>query len=388
MNKKMRELKAKMKLKLDAVKALDSETEAEAIAGLLDEMDELEKAYELEARVYAQEKGLAEEHFEDPSPDGAAKETGFGALAKLFRGQELSKNELEMITPSDEVQKALITGTDAANGENYLIPEDVRTQINELRRSYVSAKELVTVIPTDSLTGSFVFESGAPAGLTSFDDGDDVPTGGEPEFIKKPWTIGFYGKIIPVSNILTLAERAGLMAYLDKWFLKNAIITENAKIFAALISGKTPVSLDGWEALKEKINVDLDPSCKLTGLVATNQSGFNYLDKQKDENGRPILQPNPANSTEKLFQDMPVKIYPNTQLADVASGKHPVFYGNTADGCWFIEFLSLLMASSSHSGFRKNQTDLRVLEGFAVMSADAGAYGYGLLEETAEPVTP
>lgn len=387
MNKKMRELKAKMKLKLDAIKALNSETDAEAVAGLLDEMDELEKAYELEARIYEQEKGFAEEHMDEPPATGDEKLTGFGVLAKMFRGQQLSDGELELVTPSAEVQKALITGGDAVNGENYLIPEDVRNEINELRRSYISAKSLTTVVPTESLSGSFVFEDGSPAGLTAFDDGDDIPEGDDPKFIKKTWTIGFHGKIIPVSNILTLAERAGLMAYLNKWFLKNAIITENAKIFASLADGKTAKALSGWEALKESINKDLDPSCKIVGTIATNQSGFNYLDRQKDANGRPVLQPNPANSTDKVFQDMPVTVFSDAQLPNV-NGAAPIFYGATADGCWFIEFMSLLMAASAHAGFTKNQTHIRVIEGFAVMGADKGAYEYGLLSDSTEPVEP
>ena len=64
--------------------------------------------------------------------------------------------------------KALVTGTNATNGEANLIPEDVDTTIRELRRSYISAKDLVTVIPTSSLSGSFDFESGSVTGLKDF----------------------------------------------------------------------------------------------------------------------------------------------------------------------------------------------------------------------------
>lgn len=384
MNKKMREIKQKMKLKLDAVKALNSDTQAEEIAVILDEMDELEKAYALEERVYAQEKALAGESFDEPPSSGEEKATGFGTLAKLFRGQELSDVEIGLITPSDDVRKAMVTGVNAVNGENYLIPEDVSTEINTLRRTYISAKDLISVFPTESLSGSFVFEGGVPTGLVSFSDGGNVPDGAEPTVEQKKWNIGLYGAFIPVSNILTLAERASLMAYLNVWFIRNAIITENIRIFETLKAGKTPISLDGVAGLKTSINVDIDPSCKLTGSIVTNQSGFNYLDNQLDGMGRSILQPNPANSTDKVFQDMPVKVFTDALLPDVG-GAHPIFYGNLKDGCWFIEFMSLVIAMSSHSGFRKNQTEIRVIEGFDVLGADKDAYQYGLLNEVVTP---
>lgn len=383
MNKKMRELRANATALLAEIKALDSEADAAAIASKLDEIDELDKAYELEKRAHEAEKRFAEEHMDEPpaAGEGSAgkKASGFAIMAKMLRGGALSEDELKAVTPEDASFKALISGTDAANGENYLIPEDVRTKINELRRTYISAKDLATVIPTKSLTGSFIFENGSPAGLVAFDDGDDISsTGGEPDFKAKAFNIGFRGKIIPVSNILSGAEQAGLTAYLNTWFVRNAIITENAEIFASLKSGKTVKALSGWAALKSSINKDLDPSCKLGGVIVTNQSGFDFLDSQVDANGRPILQPNPANSTDKVFQDMPVKVFPDVQLPDVNS-KHPVFYGRTADGCWFVEFMALLFASSAHAGFGRNQTHMRVIEGFDVMSADKDAYMYGLL---------
>lgn len=387
MNKKMRDLKAKSSVLLEEIKSLDVVADAEEVASKLDELDTLDKAFALEERTYNAEKRFAEDHMDEPPEAGKgsdSKETsGFAIMAKMLRGAVLSDEELKAVTPEDASFKALISGADAANGENYLVPEDVRTKINELRRTYMSAKDLTTVIPTKSLKGSFVFEDGSPTGLVAFDDGDDISsTGGEPDFKPRTFSIGFHGKIIPVSNILSGAEQAGLTAYLNRWFVRNAIITENAKIFAALKTGKTAKELSGWAALKSSINKDIDPSCKLGGVIVTNQSGFDFLDSQVDKNGRPILQPNPAKSTDKVFQDMPVKVFPDAQLPDVSS-KHPIFYGRTADGCWFVEFMALLFASSAHAGFGKNQTHMRVIEGFDVIGADKDAYMYGLMSEPA-----
>lgn len=376
MNKKMRELQAKILQKsTEAQSYLDGENkDIEKAEALLDEIDDLQKELDVYARAEkAGKAGVPTTPVEQPEEE---KADGFKALNKLLAKKALSEKE-----------KALLSGTSATDGENLLIPEDVKTAINELRKTYVSAKELVTVEHTDSLTGSVNFEASAPAGLTDFDDGDEIDEETNPKFVKKTFTIGWKGKLIPVSRILQGAERGGLMGYLNRWFLKNAIITENAKIFATLKAGYnsgTPKALAGWKALKKSINVDLDPSCKINGVIATNQSGFAALDEEEDNNGRPILQPNPANPTEKLFQGLPVKVYPDHQLPNIDATHFPVIYGDTKAGCSFVEHQSLEFTVSEHFLFNKNQTCLRVIEGFDVMGTDTSAYIYGSFTATAK----
>lgn len=371
MNKRMREIQTEIITKTNTAKSL-TEGENKDITqatALLDEADELKKEFETLARIEKAGK------LSVPDTPVAKKETvsGFELLSKIIRKKNLTDIEKD----------ALITGTDAVNGENFLIPEDIKLEINELRQSYISAKDIVTVVPTFGLTGSENYEAQAPAGLIAFDDGDDVPDAPLPKFIKKTFTIGWYGSLIPISNVLIGAERAGLMSYLNNWFLKNAIITENAAIFKKLqdsYNSGTPKALKGWTKLKSSINTDLDPSCLIHGMIVTNQSGFDCLDMAMDANGRPILQPNPADATQLLFQSLPIKVFPDTQLPNIDATHFPIFYGDTKAGCKFIEYQNLQFAYSEHYGFGKNQNVLRVIEGFDLMAADTSAYIYGSLE--------
>ncbi len=370
MNKRMRELQTEIMTKTTAAKSFtegDTKDITQATV-LLDEADELKKEFDALARIENAEKSAV------PDTPVTKKDavSGFTMMSKIVCAKHLTDTE----------KAALITGTDAANGENYLIPEDVKLEINELRQAYISAKDIVTVVPTFALTGSENYEAQAPAGPIAFDDGDDVPDAALPKFIKKTFTIGWYGSLIPISNILIGAEKAGLMSYLNRWFLKNAIITENNAIFSKLKTGYnsgTPKALTGWQALKSSINKDLDPSCLIHGVIVTNQSGFDCLDMAMDENGRPILQPNPADATQLLFQSLPIKVFPDTQLPNIDATHFPIFYGDTKAGCKFIEYQNLQFAYSEHYGFGKNQNYLRVIEGFDLMSADTSAYIYGSL---------
>lgn len=368
MTKEMRELQALIVAKTAEAQSLTSgeNKDIEKAATILDEVDKLQKEFDTMARLESAKKAKAADL---PGVEPTEKADGFKTITKMLKGQALT-----------DAEKALITGENAVSGENFLIPEDVKTAINERRKTYVSAKELVTVETTDALSGSVVYEKGAPAGLTNFDDGDEIATEANPEFDVIKFAIEHYGKVIPVSRILAGAEKGGLMNYLDRWFVKNAIISENADIFATLKAGYNegaPKAISGWKALKKSINVDLDPSCLIGGVIATNQSGFAVLDEEEDNNGRPILQQNPANPTEKLFQGLPVKVYPDAQLPNIDATHFPIFYGNTKAGATFKEFSALEFAYSEHANFNKNQNTLRVIEGFDTISTDTSAYIYG-----------
>lgn len=374
MNKKMRELQAQITAKTAEAQSLAEveNKDLDKINGILDEVDNLQKEFDTEKRLL--EKSKANVPDADPAD---TKVDGFTLMTKMANKQSLSETE----------KTALISGVDAANGENFLVPEDVKVAINELRKTYLSARDIVTVETTDALAGSVNYESGVPAGLTAFDDGDDIAEDEGPDFRKIPFAIRHFGKLIPISRILLGAEKAGLMSYLDRWFVKNAIISENADIFAKLKAGYnsgTPKAIAGWKALKKSINVDLDPSCLVDGVIVTNQTGFAVLDEEEDNNGRPILKENPADATQKLFQGLPVKVYPDAQLPNIDATHFPIFYGATKAGCTFVEHSKLEFATSEHFRFGKNQNTLRVIEGFDTMSTDTSAYIYGSFTASAK----
>lgn len=367
MNKKMRELQALITQKTkEAQSFLEGETkDLDKAEALLNEVDALQKEFDIEARLEKANKAAVPA---EPMPQ-EKKANGFQAMAKMLTKRGLNDEE-----------KALITGDGAADGENLLVPEDVRAEINELRKTYKSAKHLVTVETTDALAGSVNYEDGAPAGLTEFADGEDITEETNPKFKAIKFAIKHFGKLIPISRILLGAEKAGLMGYINRWFVKNAVISENAKIFETLKAGYnkgTPKAIAGWKALKKSINVDLDPSCLLDGVIITNQSGFACLDEEEDKDGRPVLQPNPANPTEKLFQGLRIEVFPDAQLANIDATHFPLIYGDTKAGATFVEHNGLEFNTSEHFLFGKNQNCLRVIEGFDVMSTDTSAYIYG-----------
>lgn len=384
MNKRMRDLQDQIQKKHKEAESYMVEGEGRDLdkaEKLFDEADELQKEYDLEARKEKAAKSAAAQAGEGAGVPGASgepvkKATGIKAMMKLLSRKSLTDEE-----------KAMVSGENAENGENFLIPEDVRAQINELRKTYVSARDIVTVETTDALAGSVNYEEGDPAELVDFTDGDEISASDEPKVVQKKFAISFKGALIPISRILLGSEKGGLMGYINRWFVRKAVLTENKKIFGALkagYNGGAPKALAGWKALKKSINVDLDPSCRIGGVIVTNQSGFAALDEEEDDNGRPILQQNPAHPTEKLFQGLPIKVFPDAQLPNIDATHFPVFYGATKAGATFVEHTGLEFNVSEHYFFGKNQNCLRVIEGFDVMSTDAGAYIYGSFTASAK----
>lgn len=376
MNKKMREILTKIEQKTTQAKAfMDGENKDVTKAGaLLDEVDELQKEFDIEKRLFEAEKAKGQPTDDQVEKDEKDKKaSGFVAVAKMVMKKVLT-----------EVEKALIVG--GTDGENNLLPEDIKLEINELRKQYKSAKSIVNVEKTTALTGSVNYEKGNPTGLVELTDGEDIEEETNPQFERKSFAIRQFAKLIPISRLLQGAERAGLMDYLNRWFIRNAIITENKDIFAKLKAGKQVKAVAGWEALKRSITVDLDPSALFDARIVTNQTGFAILDEEKDANGRPVLQPNPANPTQKTFQGLPIEVFADRELPNV-DGKAPIFYGATHAGCTFVEYENLEFATSEHYLFGKNQNCLRVIEGFDVMSTDNAdtTYIYGTFEATPAP---
>lgn len=383
MNKKMREILSKMESKRNSVKEyMDGETKnLEKAAAIMDEVDMLQKEYDIEKRLYEGEK--ADNAPNDEDLDNLANKTatsGFGVMTKVI-------NAKGNLTSLGDAEKSLIV--DGTNGENYLVPADVKLEINELRRHHVSAKTIVNVVPVSTLSGTTNWESTEDAGELSAltKDGEEISESENPTFVQKGWKIDFYGKLIPISRSLLANEKASLMSYINRWFLKKAINSENKAIFEELKKDKTVKAIKGWAALKRAINADLDPSIKLTSFIVTNQSGFAILDEEVDENGRPILAANPANATEKLFQGLQIVVFSDAQLPNV-SNKSPMFIGDTREGIDFMDRTTLEFAVSEHYLFNKNMNCMRIIEGFDVVGTDKDAYVYATFEPTPAKPAP
>lgn len=374
MNKRMREIYAKIENLSERANQYLDEGKTQEAEEIVNQINDLERQYVVAEKLQNNKKAeITEEEIDKSIQD--KKANGFTVIAKMLKGQKLNDVENAIVIESDNEENP--------NGTNYLIPEDVNVAIRELKRTYNSAKELVNVIPVTTLSGSTNFETEDSGLLDDFEDGDTITESNDPKFVKKPWAIKFKGKLIYISNIVLGNEKAQLMSYINKWFIRKAVRTENKDIFTALKKDKTAVAVKGLDALKKRINL-LDPALKQ--VIVTNSSGFAAMDDEKDINGRGMLQVDPTNASRKMFESLPIVVFADSELANVAASKYPVFIGSTKDGIDFMDRESLDFATSEHYAFNKNQTTLRVIEGYDVVETDKDAYEYLSFEEADEKV--
>lgn len=358
-------MKGEVRSLLDDNKVQDAETKMEEVRAL-------ESKIAIEVELDKEEKREIETKIKEEKRDlkGEVKVEERQAFIKVLQGKATSE------------ERALVqTSVDADGG--YIVPKDVSTQITELKRNYKSAKELVNVVPTSTNSGSFPVEAaGNNSELINFDEDNVGLAEQTPKFTNVEYKVDAYGAVTPISNAFLQDETGNFMAYLNRLFAKKAIKTENTKIFAALKAGNVAKKVTNVKEIKALFNKELDSAIADNAIVITNQTGFQFLDSMEDENGRGLLQDNPAQPTQKLLQGRVVHVFNDAELANVA-GKAPIYIGSFEDAINFMDRNVYEVAISREAGFTKNQTVARVIERFGVVAVDKDAYVYATLEEPA-----
>ena len=187
------------------------------------------------------------------------------------------------------------------------------------------------------------------------------------------------------------------MAYINKWIAKKTKATRNAmilKVMNEMTAGKE-IAVSNLDSLKDIFNVELDPAIAEGAMVITNQSGFNFLDKLKDEQGNYILQKDPTQKTKGklLFGEYPVKKMSKKVLKStpiygddgqtVTGYKHPIFCGDLKEAITLFDrnVLTIDMNDKAAGLWEKDMTGLKVRDRFDVQPVDKDAIRKGEITE-------
>lgn len=346
---------------MDEVKILNAKIE-------LAEMDEKEEAKQIENKIEI--KKVSEVDVENIENKVTTKESanGIRAMIKSTLGKGLT-----------EAENALLVG--GANGEGYILPVEVITRITKLVRQYKSLSEVLGYMPVTALTGSFPVEDfETVSALVDFADGTAIDDISDIKFKTVTFSLKEKAGFIALSNTLLGLTDNDLIAYVAEVFARKLVMTQNAIGLATLKLGKTPKSLADFKALKKSINVDINEAIKPNMVIVTNQDAFDMLDAEVDGFGRPILQPNPTNPTEKMFMGYRVVVFDNTMIP-TSAGKAPIFYGDLQDAVKFCGNGQYSFASDKSVGFTKNVTVARIITYIDCIQVDSSdkAYIYGQL---------
>ena len=153
-----------------------------------------------------------------------------------------------------------------------------------------------------------------------------------------------------------------------------------------VLNGFTKVDLGDYKGIKTTLNVDLDPAFAQNAIIFTNQDGFNYLDQLYDGNGRPLLQDDPQDATQKRLFGRLVVVLSNKTIA-TDTGKAPFIIGDLKEAIvlWDRKQMSLDMTKEGGEAWRSNTTEFRAIEREDVTAWDTEAVVYGQIDITVQP---
>lgn len=284
----------------------------------------------------------------------------------------------------------LQSGTEENGG--YIVPNDVKTEINEYKRTKLfDLSQLVTVVTTKFTKGSRVFEKledqTAFANIDEWDKIEDIPA---PKFEKKEYAMKSFAGILPVPRQLLQDTDASLMTFLARFIAKKSLFTRNSQILA-ILNGLTKRAKDivYTDDLKAILNKELDGVFTAGAKIVTNQDGFNWLDTCKDEKGNYLMQRDVTSSTGFSLFGHEVVVIPNSTLKTTAN-KAPVFVGDLKEAITLFDRGEYEVLSTEVGGdaFRRNSHDIRIIDRFDVQKWDAAAVIATQIDVSKDPAFP
>lgn len=383
MSKEMRELLNKINAKKAEIKALVADGKIEDATSAKEELKDLQKSFDILADLDDDAQNAQQQQAQQGTAQTAAGEkNGLAKQVKAFTNAIKAAWKKTDISPEDkEILNAMSEGSDEDGG--LTVPKDIKTKIKELRRSEDALETLVNVEHVTTNSGSRVIER--EADQTPFDNVDEAaefPDVSTPQFENVDYKIKKKGGILKVTQELLSDTAENIMNYLKKWIAKKAKATRNFMIIAKIkeICKGLEVTVTGLDNLKDIFNVMLDPAIALGAVVVTNQSGFNFLDKLKDEKGNYILQKDPTQATKKLlFGEYPVIKLSNKTLQNI-DGKAPIICGDLKEAITIFdrETLTIDISNLAAGMWERDQTGIKVRERLDIQAVDADAVVMGL----------
>lgn len=372
MTREMRELQAKL-----------AAVEQEARLAIGDgKVEDAEKAMEKVRSVRKQIAMLEELEAEEQKaavPSGEKKErdeleTQYKtAFLKAVRRKSLSADEISTVNTYQREILGLMHGggvtTDPDGDSGLIVPQDLQTKINEIMRELNDLTSYITMERVATLSGTRVLEADADMiPLQVVDEYGEIQAMDNPKFTPISYKLVKRAGFLPITNELLADTDQNIMRYLAGWIGKKVVVTRNVLLLALWDAKLTATALADLDAIKKVLNVELDPAVGLSAALITNQDGFHWLDTQKDQQGRYLLQDDITQPGRKLLLGRPVAVVSNRHLPtreDTGAGKTyaPIYIGDGKQfSVWFTRGTYELSATNvGGEAWRRDSTELRVI---------------------------
>lgn len=361
MNKELLELLDSINEKKAEVKKLVKENKLDEARKAKDELKEMQEKFDLLKDL------------DDGKTDEAKRKAGAKEM-KPANKKDAVKEFADAARRGFNVENSMNEGTPADGG--YTVPEDIQTKINERRSAKASLIDLVDVESVTTNKGSRTYKKRSQqTGFQKVGEGGKIGAKATPQFERMDYAISKYAGYFPVTDELLEDSDAAITSTLTEWIGDESRVTRN-NIIRTTINKKAKTALTSLDDIKKVLNVTLGAAFKSTSRVVTNDDGLQYLDTLKDNDGKYLLQPNPANPMQLRLcagaTIVLVTVIPNDDLpSDVSTAKKrkiPMIIGDLKEGIKFFDRKRLtitasnLAAAGELNAFEEDLTLFRAIE--------------------------
>lgn len=371
MTKRMRELLAARNEAVETVRAHMDKRDAEAAEKAMAEVRSVDKMIAMQKELEAEE----EREFEAARPAAERKDEQELAneyervFLKAVRNQRMSADDMStMRAYRREILNVMHEGGvsgDPDGDSSIVVPVDVETRINELIRQETNLAQYVRREQVSTLSGTRVLEKDARhTPFVAIDEYAEVQEVDGPQFVPVSYEIKKRGGFLPLTSELLEDNDANLLQYVINWLGQKVPATYNSLILP-ILDALTAVDVTSVDDVKHLKNIEIIPAFANRGTWFTNQDGYNWLDTQKDDSGRYLLQDDIANAGGKLLQSRPVIVVENELWPSVVdtNTKAPLVFGDLEEYIVHFERKGYELASTREGGeaWRRDSLEMRAL---------------------------
>lgn len=310
---------------LDAGNMEEYESKLDAVKGFNAQIEAVEKLLQEQERFAGGEGGTGKSG--GPGLVQEEKETGYEKAVKSFGSA--ARNGFKVGKAAGDMMQE---GVDADGG--YTVPSDIVTRIISLRDSKESLLGEVRVVNVTTKSGRRTLKKrGQHTGFATVAEAAKFGKAATPQFETVSYEIEKRGGYLPVTNELLEDSDSNITAVAEEWLGDEARVTANKEI-VTVITSKSSTDFTDLDGII-KAWIGLGSTFRTTSKLITNDDGLAWLSTLKDQNGRYLLSPNPADPKQLQLcagpHVLPIKTYDNDTIP--SSGTQvPMILGDLKEG--------------------------------------------------------
>lgn len=216
----------------------------------------------------------------------------------------------------------------STDGNGVLIPSEIITPIFQSKKNSNRLSDYATVKQVSVGQGSYPIAGNDPSKVLATKAENAVIGDVDPEVTGVEFKTETRAGKVYLSQELVDDNAINFSAEIQAQMQKLVDNTDNKEIVAKLKT-LTPVVVKDIDGIKQAKNTQLDPS--LQPVVVVNQSAFNWLDTQKDSEGRYLMSEDIQAPTGKALFGLPVVELSDAVLPNAGDGKFTMFIGDLAE---------------------------------------------------------